>query len=309
MEELIDSSWCSYPRVYALGQRVIQEIFSNDVLIEEKIDGSQFSFGKFGGELRMRSKSAIIDIADPEKMFRKAVDSVLNIKDYLKDGWTYRAEYLMSPKHNTLAYDRTPVGHLIGFDICTSHETYLDYDWKKKSFEDLGYETVPQLRFGAVDSWDSLRDLLETVSCLGKQKIEGIVVKNYNKLGDDGKVLIGKFVSEEFKEVHGADWKVRNPGKADIIEMIISKYHTPARWNKAIQHLTEAGSLDRSPKDIGPLMKEVAIDIEKECSEEIKDALYDIFWPQVRRGVARGLPQWYKEKLAKETFETQEETV
>ncbi len=35
----------SYPSVYQLGHKAIQNIFDGKVVIEEKIDGSQFSFG------------------------------------------------------------------------------------------------------------------------------------------------------------------------------------------------------------------------------------------------------------------------
>jgi ATP-dependent RNA circularization protein (DNA/RNA ligase family) len=35
----------SYPSIYALGHRAIRELFDGPVVVEEKIDGSQFSFG------------------------------------------------------------------------------------------------------------------------------------------------------------------------------------------------------------------------------------------------------------------------
>ena len=40
------TSWHSYPQIYNLGHKAIAGIFDDDVLIEEKIDGSQFSFGR-----------------------------------------------------------------------------------------------------------------------------------------------------------------------------------------------------------------------------------------------------------------------
>ena len=36
----------NYQKVYALGHKYIQGIFDGDVLIEEKIDGSQINFSK-----------------------------------------------------------------------------------------------------------------------------------------------------------------------------------------------------------------------------------------------------------------------
>src|SRR5690242_11376793 len=102
-------SWHSYPSIFALGHRYVADLLTVPVLVEEKIDGSQFSFGiSTVGELAIRSKGAQMHIDAPEKMFQKAADTVKELKDVLTPGWTYRAEYLAKPKHNTLAYDRVP---------------------------------------------------------------------------------------------------------------------------------------------------------------------------------------------------------
>ncbi len=72
--------------------------------MEEKVDGSQFSFGIFNGEIKCRSKGAQLVIDAPEKMFIPAVNVVRELAPLLKDGWTYRGEFLGRPKHNTLCY-------------------------------------------------------------------------------------------------------------------------------------------------------------------------------------------------------------
>ena len=249
----------------------------------------------------MRSKGAQLNIEAPEKMFSRAVDYVKSLK--LHDGWTYRGEYLQSPKHNTLAYDRVPRNHIILFDINDGEESYLPHEKVAKEAERIGLEVVPQFFQGRLESADKLRELLETNSCLGGQRIEGVVIKNYSRFGPDKKVLMGKFVSELFKEVHSKDWKERNPGRKDIIELLIDTYRTPARWEKAVQHLREAGKITDSPQDIGELMKEVWPDILKECREDICAALMDWAEKDLRRGVVRGLPEWYKQKLLDSQFD------
>jgi hypothetical protein len=166
----------------------------------------------------------------------------------------------------------------------------------------LGLEIVPLVYKGKIDNIDSLMSLLDKTSILGGQKIEGIVIKNYHRFGADKKVLMGKLVSEAFKEVHKGAWRESNPTKSDIIQSLIVSYRTPARWNKAIQHLKESGKLDESPKDIGSLIKEVQNDVKTECKEEIMDALFSYAWPQIQRGIVTGLPDWYKEELAKSQF-------
>ena len=124
------SSWHSYPSVYALGHMAISELLLDPVIVEEKVDGSQFSFGRFDGDLKLRSKGKDIIPDAPEKMFQKAVDTVMALD--LVDGLTYRGEYLSKPKHNALAYERVPKGNVIIFDINTAEEKYLLYEDKKR---------------------------------------------------------------------------------------------------------------------------------------------------------------------------------
>jgi hypothetical protein len=293
----------SYSTVFQIGHKMIEGLFSGPVVVEEKVDGSQFSFGLVGGELMCRSKGKQLILDAPEKMFARAVATVREIAPLLHPGWIYRGEYLEKPKHNSLAYDRTPDKHIIGFDVCPGLEEYLSADEKRGEFARLGLECVPLLYSGVVDSLAMFNGFLERVSVLGGCKIEGVVVKNYALMTAEKKAAMGKYVSENFKEIHAHEWRQSNPTNTDIVDQLIERYKTPARWQKAVQHLREAGTLDGSPKDIGALMMEVPADIEKECAEEIKDLLYRHFWPKIRRGAAAGLPEWYKQELAKTAFE------
>lgn len=294
-------SWHSYPQVYALGHRAVADLFLDEVIVEEKIDGSQFSFGLFEDGLRIRSKGQVMLVDAPEKMFDKAVDTVKALP--LHAGWTYRAEYLRKPHHNGLAYNRIPNGHLILFDINTAEEEYLSYQAKAEESARLGLEIVPLLSSGMVSSADDVREFLSRESVLGGQLIEGVVIKNYARFGLDKKVLMGKFVSEAQKEVIQRHFKAANPGKADIIDGLIQSYGTPARWQKAVLHLRERGMIEDSPRDIGNLIKEAPEDVLKECADDIRDALMKWAWPQIRRGITHGLPEWYKQRLLDKQFE------
>ena len=301
----LGSSFHSYPQIFTIGHRYLVDLFKNPVLIEEKVDGSQISFGLIEGELRIKSKGAAINPECPEGMFAKAVAFIKTLD--LHPEWTYRGEYLGKPKHNALAYDRVPKNNIIIFDINTEEETYMTYEAKKAEAERLGMETVPILHYGSVDTPAFLLSFLDRPSVLGGQKIEGVVVKNYFRFGQDKKALMGKHVSEAFKEVHSAEWKKSNPGAKDIIQTLILQYKTPARWAKAVQHLREAGKLDGSPKDIGALMMEAKEDIKKECADEIKEALYRYAVDQIMRGCTAGLADWYKNELVKQQFDNQGE--
>jgi hypothetical protein len=297
------TSWHSYPKSFNIGHGAVVRLCEDAVDVEEKVDGSQFSFGIFDGEIKCRSKGAQLVLDAPEKMFIRAIEVVREIAPLLKDGWTYRGEYLAKPKHNTLCYDRIPEKHIIGFDINPGHEQYLTYEEKKAEFQRIGLETVPLLFSGRLTDYAVCRELLSSTSILGGQKIEGVVIKSHTLFGIDGKRMMGKFVSEEFKEVHRGEWKESNPGQGDILMRLIQAYRTPARWEKARQHLRDAGVLLGDPRDIGALIKEAGSDIETECAQEIKDALFAWAWPNIKRGATSGLPQWYKEQLLKESFE------
>jgi len=313
------SSWSSYPSIFNLGHKAITSLLDGDVNVEEKIDGSQFSFGLVeaspadieaeympGFALKIRSKGCVMHVDAPERMFSAAAETVRRLAPILTPGWTYRGEFLAKPKHNSLVYDRIPKDHIILFDVSTGDQTYLSYEDKKNEAARLGLECVPLLFTGRIGDVGKIREFLNTTSVLGGQLIEGVVVKpvHYDLFGLDKKVLLGKFVSEAFKEVHRKAWGESNPTSKDIISQISDAYTSPARWNKAIQHLKEAGKLNEDLTDIGPLIKEIPTDILKECEDEMKDLLFKWAWPHIRRGVTHGFPQWYKEKLLKDSFET-----
>ena len=258
---MFGTSWHSYPKIYALGHREVKDIFKSEVLIQEKIDGSQISFGIFDGELKIKSKAKELILDAPEKMFSLAVDYIISIKDKLENGYTYRGEYLRCPKHNSLCYDRIPNNYIMIFDINSAEEEYLPYEAVCAKACAIGLETVPLLFTSSIiEDPTLLPAAINKVSCLGGNNMEGLVVKNYAMLGADKKVLMAKYVSENFKEIHKKNWKLTKPGKADVIQLIIGSLRTEARWAKAMQHLKERGELTESPQDIGKLMRELDSD-------------------------------------------------
>jgi len=292
----------SYSKIYNLGHRAIENLFKDDVTIEEKVDGSQLGFGLIGGELMARSRGAKLYFENPEKMFANGLEIIKSLDDILHEDWIYRGEYLDKPKHNTICYDRVPSNYTIIFDIDRGGQNYLTYKEKKTEAERIGLECVPLLYSGKVDSAEQLQKYLETDSVLGGNKVEGIVIKNYERFTTDAKSMMGKFVSEKFKEKHNKEWK-NNSNKKDFINVLCENYKTEARWNKSIQHLREDGKLLNEPKDIGLLMKAIQEDILEECKEEIKESLFKWAWPQISKITIRGFADFYKEKCMVSHFE------
>lgn len=303
------SSWHSYPSIFNMGHRALELLFDGPVVVEEKVDGSQFSFGKFDGEIRVRSKGRVFPVDAAEGMFQRAVESVMERADLLTDGWTYRGEYLQKPSHNTLKYERVPNGHIILFDINPAEESYLPPGAKADEAKRIGLEVVPAYFAGDTSgqpALDMLKGFLETDSVLGGVKVEGVVVKNYAQYGPDKKVLMGKHVSEAFKEQHQGAWRVSNPERGDIVQQLIGNFKSEARFRKALQYLKEDGGWTGTPKDIGALIKLVQADIDKECRQQVADALADWAMPQIKRAVGGGLPEWYKALLLESQFEVKE---
>ena len=53
------SSWHSYPSIYNLGHAAVANLLAVPHQVQEKVDGSQFSFGRFveDGKVRLRVRS------------------------------------------------------------------------------------------------------------------------------------------------------------------------------------------------------------------------------------------------------------
>lgn len=294
----------SYSSIFNLGHVALAELFSGDVLIEEKIDGSQFSFGLSADELKLecRSRGKEIDMLEPEKMFSGAVATVCRLRERLVPGWIYRGEVISKPKHNVLKYATIPPGEIILFDVDQGGQDYLDHPAKAAVAAGLGLMCVPALfvgRFPVEERESFVKKLLETPSVLGGTKIEGFVIKNYKIFGRDKKTLMGKCVSESFKESHRKECGEANPSDGDFCRKLGSSYATTARWRKAVQHLAENGELKEDPGDIGKLMTEIRTDVLKEHESEIKDALYRHYEKRITKYLTLGFPEWYKDNLMK----------
>lgn len=288
-----------YPKIFTLGTVYIKDILNEEIIVEEKIDGSMFAFAKVDGELHFRSKGAILYEKNPNKMFKLGVDYIVSIKDKVPENIVFYGEYLNKNKHNVLKYNRVPKNNIILFGAKTpSEEFLLDY-YKYADMLDL--EVVPQLYKGKINNVDELMKMLDIDSILGGTKIEGIVVKNYSRpflLGGNVPIpfMAGKFVSEKFKEVHQREWKTER-SMSGKFEQFKDSFKTEARWHKAVQHLKENNKLENGPRDIGSLIKEVKEDIISEEKENIKEWLWNHFYREILRNSTRGLPEWYKKYL------------
>lgn len=288
----------SKPRTY--GDKFLRDLHKNPVVIQEKIDGSQFSFYKDPetGDLLFKTRNKMITPETCEAQFRPTVEHLLANKDAIIPGWIYRGEAMSSARHNKLKYDRAPSGHLVLYDIQTEDGLITDHGMLVREADGIGVEPVN--KFGHLMADESMDEetfnvLMSYGSKLGGT-CEGVVLKNYHRKdpADETKVLMAKIVSAEFREKKTSSM----PKNTLNLDSIIDTYRTEARWDKAVQHLRDSGYLEGTPKDIGPIMAEVQRDVEEEEKENIKDLLYAKFRKSILKGVSEGVAQWYKDGLA-----------
>lgn len=299
----------SYPKILHIGDPRIKEIFDGPVLVQEKIDGSQISFGLLEtgpGEwtLQVRSKGAPLDLESHDRLFKPSVAAIREAADLMEPGYIYRGEALCAPRHNTLQYDRAPEGNVVLFDVQTP-AGMLPASEVIAIAREMGFEPCPS-EVKHITSPDDLKHQLTKVSCLGGVEVEGVVVKNYNKPNPMPYTygpMMGKYVRESFKELHTKEWRKAHPTRNDVVVKIIDSFNPPVIWEKGVIRQREKGELNGNPTDIGPLLRDIGTDLKVEAEEVVKELLFKHFWPQIQRGVLKGLPEWYKERLMKEQFE------
>lgn len=289
----------SYPKILPLVGKYFDLIKGQKVEVTEKIDGSAFAFGKDPeGNLYMRSKGAALYPDDRvQDLFRPAVEHVLSIQHLLPFDMVFYAETMKSERHNTLKYDRIPKNHIALYGITdferTTGEDYgeLLY-WANK----LDVEAVPTYGLVQAESIEQIAEMIDRPSAYGGCQQEGIVLKDYSRpmryAGMVYPFTVLKFVSEKFKEVHASnpDW---TPNKSKL-ELLLERYKSEARWEKAVQHLKERGEYQGEPRDIDKLMKEIHSDLVTEERENFKEELYQIYQKDWKNVSTRGMPEWFK---------------
>lgn len=309
----------SYPKVYNIGHPALTPLITAVrpiVSVEEKLDGSQISFGidPTHGEVVIRSKGASIDPASPPKLFALAVESIKTAAyaNRLPTGTVFRAEAICSRRHNSLQYDRIPEGGLMVYDIeyfdaDTGGYTLIEPARRAEMAREAGFESVPvhvvcslPELFGE-DMSTALDRLLSIPPVLGGDYTEGVVIKSHDLFGVDGKFLIAKHVRPAFRELHAKTWKpnVGDGWERAFAAGVLAAIHREARWEKAVSALRERGELLGEMRDMPTLMQHVSRDGYDEIIPVMQDMVTKA-WKQVSKGLTAGFAEWYKERLVGE---------
>lgn len=279
----------SYAKLHHIGKRDTAGIFDGDVEVQEKIDGSQFNFGVKDGLFWARSKHNNLPIDVFTGLFGPSVAWARSLQYRCVEGWSYRGEAIARPRHNVLTYGRAPKGNFVLWDVQEPGGRYARTGEREAIANYLGCEAVPVLFYGRTTD---VHRFLGAESFLGNTTIEGVVVKNYEK------GIFGKMVFDQFREM--TKMPKLKTAKTDATANIGASLRTEARWLKAVQHARERGELEDSPKDIGPIIKELYRDIATEARTEIANALLEAYMKDILRQAIIGFPEWYKAQLAKD---------
>ena len=322
-----------YPKIKNLGDKILKNLFDDNVEISEKIDGSQFRIyldkneifevGTKNTEGYELSKSRIeltkehgkhdmFDIAiEQAERLKSELQNIIN--EYNLEGITTYVEYLRQKHHNGLNYNRIPKNHfyLFGTTYWTDDNIKnLETDYLLKLAKRLNIEPINLLYEGKIFFPKDLKKILEINSVLGGTKIEGIVIKNYNKTYPIdfvstekylGFPLAGKLVRDEFKEVQKESWNKQK--KVDSIEGIAETYLTEQRFLKSINHLRDENKLTFEKKDLAILIPEFLNDLLEEEEEHINKIVLNKFYEQFRRRLSSFVVHKYSDYLLEKQFE------
>lgn len=302
-------------------------IFIPPYVVQEKVDGSQFSFGlDWSGEVICRSHHNTLDKDAPEQMFSEPVRYAMaladaGVFDEFAPGTMFFCEYLARPKHNAMCYTRVPRNGLALFDVWEDGQWMgndpVGYPLHLVQMANiLGIESVPtyvveSTTFSAKEQLESVEAQLRSWHSEGGMLgggIEGVVVKNYHQTQVQGSHVVPmmvKIVRKQFKERNVKEWK--DNSIAGKVGALIASYATEARWQKAVQHLDEQGLLEHQPRDIGALIREIQRDLADEEKANIMIELWKIVSSELMRQATRGFPEWYKQMLTDQLWTNENE--
>lgn len=296
----------SMPKVWALGSAPLfttedhRSFLDGDVMVQEKVDGSQISWSLIDGQLRIRSKNQDITTQLEGGQFSPAVRYLHQVGQYMIPEAVYRGECVTKRKHNVLTYDSVPLGWVVLFEVTASTPmelTAIERDVLiRQEAESLGVSATPLLHAGPVTN--ELRDeLMQRESFLGGCRIEGIVLKRYDMRTRFGDPVFQKVVAKEFKEQHKKEWG-GGLQRGDFLQALGEEFRTPARFRKAVQRMRDSGEYTGMAQDIPWLMKDLSLDFEAEHAEQLGQRLWEEFRKPIMASANRGFADWFKQELA-----------
>ncbi len=170
------------------------------IQVTEKVDGANASVEYVGGKLECYSRKHHLNYSNTLQGFWNYVQKFDAKKWEPYEDIVVFGEWLV--KHS-VRYANDKYGHWYVYDAYNKRlEEWLQQKEVKELCEALNLEYVHEIYLGEFKSWDHIRDLAKTESAYGAAQMEGVVVKNLDKLCDEENRLpvYLKYVNEGFKE-------------------------------------------------------------------------------------------------------------
>lgn len=281
---------------------------SDHVIIQEKINGSQFTIFKKDGELHFYNRNK--EVGPKGDPYINAYLSLHDKKDFFVEGFFYHGEAMRNTTTNNAAYKRMPRYFWIVYEIQRADGSLLTPEEMTVALQNTGIEMTQVLYDSHKNKSVPVQEVIDQLmaqieskqieSCLGGIP-EGIVIKVLNSV-KDGKTCNYRFkqVRSQFAEMSQEKRnKIEQVSDADFIKEIGEIYNTDGRREKAVQHMKEKDVWQPNiNKNIGTMVNELDNDLLKEAKEDIKNMLFVRFWSEISK-VARGdVSKFLKEKYS-----------
>ena len=251
-----------YPKIRRVGHEKTRGILDDPtdfVVIQEKVDGSNFRFWLEDGEIRFGSRR--VDYVDEKNYeeWAKAIEyikSKVNPED-LREDFIYVGEFI---RPHTVQYDFDSAPPFVGFDILNRWTgDIIHYLISYAEFDSLGLPFINTYFVGEAGLITDvlIEELKKKKSAYGAEVQEGVVLKNYSR-NIFAKSVNPEFL-EDFKKKFGDKVKPKMTAEAKVVERFI----TPARVKKIITQIYEdKGSV--SAEDIPQILRDTVNDMLEE---------------------------------------------
>ena len=299
-----------YPKVLHIGAPLVATVFYEEVELSEKVDGSQCRIELTDESVMVGSKNQ--GIADPG-MFEIAHEQGERIHSEtdwrtLGDHVTLFCEFLETPKHNTIKYDRVPLNHLYLFGAMLGTDHMVTGGLIEMA-KHLVIDPPNILDCKLIESAEELKEFMTRESYLGGSTVEGVVIKNYNRTYDPlqvhsqefiGYPMTAKYVNKDFTAANAKQWNTisRKTG----VDAIIERFFIGDRFNKAIQHVREEGNITYMKKDLQYLIPEFFDDLMDEKKEAMTNMIMGEVFKVIKRRASHYVVQSYIEYLTERQF-------
>ena len=253
------------------------------VQVTEKIDGANSSITYDPGMRHIDCFSSNKQVTEKDG-FRGFWEFVSSLTDAATEAFQAHPGYLCFGEWevpHTMTYNEDAYNRWYLYDILDKESgLYLPQEKVRAFADESGLDYIHAIYDGAFQSWEHVQSLLSTPSSYGTV-MEGIVIKNQDRLNSPDAPFYLKIVNDEFKET-----KIRNhmrkidgtleaerKQQADEATELMSDIVTMARIRKLILKMVDEGMLPNeiTPEHMGIIAKNLPRKVFEDCVKEEKE--------------------------------------